>query len=117
MATILIRLEPEKLDNPDLDLRYRIPDQLEKHTEGAIDGKASGYDYTDSDAMLILMPVKKLSKKLIEQVISFVETERVLKNDLRKAAIVATSERDDDRPSSFEVVYGAKLLGKRKLFS
>lgn len=29
MQTIIIVLHPEKLENPDLDLRYCIPDRIE----------------------------------------------------------------------------------------
>ena len=48
MQTIVIVLDPTKLDNPDLDLRYLVPDRVEAVTQGAI--ADNGYDYLDSTA-------------------------------------------------------------------
>lgn len=45
MQTIIIVLNPGKLTNPDLDLRYLIPDRISEITEGAI--RDNGYDYID----------------------------------------------------------------------
>ena len=36
MQTIVILLDPGKLINPDLDLRYLIPDRIGELTDGAI---------------------------------------------------------------------------------
>ena len=45
MQTIVILLDPGKLINPDLDLRYLIPDRIEELTDGSI--QDNGYDYID----------------------------------------------------------------------
>ena len=47
MQTIIILLDPSKLVNPDLDLRYKIPDCIEEVTDGRI--QDNGYDYIDRD--------------------------------------------------------------------
>ena len=49
MQTIIITLDPEKLDNPDLDLRYTLPEQLEQWTHGA--DTDTGYDYLDDQLL------------------------------------------------------------------
>lgn len=47
MQTIVILLDPGKLINPDLDLRYLIPDRIMELTDGAI--QDNGYDYIDRE--------------------------------------------------------------------
>lgn len=44
MATIVLRLHLKKLCNPDLDLRYALPDIIEERSGGLITD--DGYDYT-----------------------------------------------------------------------
>lgn len=45
MQTIIVVLDPSKLENPDLDLRYCIPDRIEEVSNGAV--QDNGYDYID----------------------------------------------------------------------
>ena len=47
MQTIIIVLNPGKLENPDLDLRYLVPDRIEEVSGGAIED--DGYDYVDAE--------------------------------------------------------------------
>ena len=47
MQTIIIVLHPEKLENPDLDLRYCIPDRIEEVSGGKM--QDNGYDYIDTE--------------------------------------------------------------------
>ncbi len=47
METIIIVLNPGKMENPDLDLRYTIPDRIEEVTEKAVED--NGYDYIDGE--------------------------------------------------------------------
>lgn len=43
MQTIIIKLDSRKMENPDLDIRYTLPDILERITSGRISD--NGYDY------------------------------------------------------------------------
>ena len=36
MQTILILLDSEKMENPDLDIRYLLPDRIDEYTDGQI---------------------------------------------------------------------------------
>lgn len=45
MQTIIIKLDSQKLDNPDLDMRYTIPDYIENYTNKQITD--NGYDYVN----------------------------------------------------------------------
>lgn len=47
MQTIIVALNPAKLENPDLDLCYYIPDRIEETSNGAI--QDNGYDYIDTE--------------------------------------------------------------------
>ncbi len=47
MQTIVIVLNPAKLENPDLDLRYCIADRVEEVSNGTI--QDNGYDYIDAE--------------------------------------------------------------------
>lgn len=47
MQTIIIVLDSTKLENPDLDLCYCIPDRIEEVSNGAI--QDNGYDYIDTE--------------------------------------------------------------------
>ncbi len=44
MGTIAIKLNPEKLENVDLDLRYLVPERIEEVTNGKV--QDNGYDYS-----------------------------------------------------------------------
>ena len=41
-----IRLDPERLANPDLELRYALPNKLEKVTQGRV--RDDAYDYSNA---------------------------------------------------------------------
>ena len=43
MQTIIIKLDSRKMKNPDLDIRYTLPERIEKITSGRITN--NGYDY------------------------------------------------------------------------
>lgn len=47
MQTIVVLLNPGKLENPDMDLRYCIPDRIEEVSKGAI--QDNGYDFVDTE--------------------------------------------------------------------
>ncbi len=39
MQTILITLDSTRMDNPDLDIRYTLPDRIDEYTDGAVTDK------------------------------------------------------------------------------
>ena len=89
MQTIIIVLNPKEMSNPDLDIRYALPDRIEELTDGKI--KDNGYDYL-SDNKLGLWLETEDSKKNVEPVINFVKTEKVLENDLSHVAEIYISD-------------------------
>ena len=91
MQTIIITLDSRKMDNPDLDIRYLLPDRIDEYTEGAV--RDNGYDYLDNDVMALWLETEDAAEN-VEKVIALLESEEILENDLTKAATVYISEED-----------------------
>ncbi len=91
MQTIIITLNSDKMGNPDLDIRYVLPDRINKYTEGAVTD--NGYDYLDADIMSLWLETDDAAGN-VEIVIRLIESEEILENDLTKSAQVFISEED-----------------------
>jgi hypothetical protein len=98
MPTIVVRLNPELLDNPDADIRYRLPDLLSERSGGTISD--DGYDYVGDEPFLVLFLKTSKPKPVLACVIDVVENVRVLDNDLRQATVIAVK-----RKGGYDVVY------------
>ncbi len=112
MTTIILKLEPEKLENPDLDLRYLIPDLLRDRSNGLI--QDDGYDYgTESDTLYLFLLTEN-ADVAEKTVLEFIQNERVLGNDLRNgvtAAMAKDAESTDYRvffPDNFQGQFNLK---------
>ncbi|UUZ54170.1 hypothetical protein LP419_38205 [Massilia sp. H-1] len=88
MKNIVLTLDPGLLENPDLDLRYAVPDLLAARSNGNV--KDNGYDYEDQEdssgphlAIFLVVNDFSAALALIKQVVL---TEVVLENDLAPAA-------------------------------
>lgn len=82
MATLILQLDPAKLCNPDLDIRYRLPDLLIERSGGRLaDG---GYEYAGDGAApyLLLFLDTEDPDGALPAVIKVITSERVLENDL-----------------------------------
>ncbi|WML33320.1 hypothetical protein [Clostridium sp. OS1-26] len=74
MGSIAIKLDPSKMDNPDLDLRYIIPDKSEELTKGAV--KDDGYDYSsDGTNSIIIFLSSEDPKKYVNEVLDILRNE------------------------------------------
>lgn len=91
MQTIIITLDSRKMDNPDLDIRYILPDRIDEYTEGQITD--NGFDYITGDIMGIWLETENASEN-VDKVISLIESEEILDNDLSRAAEVFISEEE-----------------------
>ena len=91
MQTILITLDSTRMDNPDLDIRYILPDCIDEYTDGAVTD--NGYDYLDNDIMALWLETEDAAEN-VGKVIELIESEVILENDLKKAAEVYISEED-----------------------
>src|SRR5262245_44089424 len=104
MTTLIVRLDPQLLANPDLDIRYELPDLLAERSGGVI--RDDGYDYVGEQPLLVLFLKASELEPALACVLDVIENVRVLDNDLRMAAVVAV-EREGVR----EVVYPPRFRG------
>ena len=102
MQTILILLDSEKMENPDLDIRYLLPDRIDEYTDGQI--RDNGYDYLDGDVMGIWLETEDAEAN-VEKVIELITSEQILENDLSKSAEIYISEEDSAELENCRKVY------------
>lgn len=91
MQTIIITLDSGKMDNPDLDIRYILPDRIDEYTDGQITD--NGFDYITRDIMGIWLETEDAAES-VDKVISLIESEEILDNDLSRAAEIFISEEE-----------------------
>src|SRR5436305_1272890 len=81
MPTVVVRLDPRLLRNPDADLRYHLPDLLAERSGGVI--RDDGYDYVGEGPLLVLFLKASELEPALACVLDVVQNARVLSNDLR----------------------------------
>lgn len=91
METILIVLDPAQLENPDLDIRYELPDKVEQYTNHELCD--DGYDYLEDDKMGIWLTTKSAKEDYVK-VIEVFEKNMVCGNDLTGTAKVYISDKE-----------------------
>lgn len=110
MTTLLLRLDPTQLNNPDLDLRYRLPDLLAERTGG--DVAYDGYDYAEHPArthyLVLFLKTSDLDVAL-PVVLDVIENVRLMGNDLRPAVVVAV-ERNGRRAVVYPTGFSGEFL-------
>ncbi len=98
MNCMAIRLDSDRLANPDADLRYILPDFLAERSAGVI--QEDGYDYVGpTNLMVIYLQVSDLERAR-GIIVDVLENVRVMENDLRPGTLVA-----EQRGEKFVVVY------------
>jgi len=79
---ISLTLNPAVLSNPDADLRYTIPEMIEKLSNREIID--DGYDYDDQENMVIYLSSETLSESKAIELIQAVCRELHLENEAIK---------------------------------
>lgn len=117
MPSIAIRLDPERMENPDLDIRYRLPELLSEKSNGLI--KENGYDYGyshrenpyDSPALILFLHADDLPAA-IPIVLEVMQHTIMLENTLRNCAIVGVAVPDNaDDEKSYRVIFPPDYAG------
>lgn len=107
MQTIIIKLSPSKLSNPDLDLRYIVPDAIEKETNGAI--QDNGYDYLSDGSIgnhsIGIWLSTEDAKGGYPLITELFRREKFLGNDLSESAEIYISENDTEEIENCSLVY------------
>ena len=91
METILVVLNSGKLENPDLDIRYELPDMLQKYTQNEICD--NGYDYITNEELGIWLAAKS-AKESYGKVLAFFEEHLICRNDLTETVKVYISDKE-----------------------
>jgi hypothetical protein len=97
---IRIKISPERLENPDLDIRYVLPDLIIQISEGLIED--GGYDYLDDEVNTMLIYLRTTDPDFaLKKVLEVIETTKVLDNNLKESIeIEVETEPDSDRYQS-----------------
>jgi len=106
MQTIVIVLDAAKMTNPDLDIRYTLPDRIEEYTNNQI--KDNGYDYLSETELGIWLETDD-SQKNVEQIIKLINEEIFLENDLSQSAQIYISEEECADVENCRKIYPVKL--------
>lgn len=106
MQTIVIVLDAAKMKNPDLDIRYTLPDRIEEYTNNQI--KDNGYDYLSETELGIWLETDD-SIKNVEQIIKLINEEIFLENDLSQSAQIYISEEECADIENCRKIYPVKL--------
>ncbi len=91
MQTIIIVLDSKKMTNPDLDIRYVLPERIEEYTNNLI--KDNGYDYLSNTKLGLWLETDD-SITNVEKIIQLIKSETILENDLSKIADIFVSEEE-----------------------
>ncbi len=106
MPTIAIQMHPNRLANPDLDLRYHLPELLAARSGGLLTD--NGYDYgRTTDVITVFLGTKDL-EAVVPIVLEALSKETLQGNRLSESGlVVATCPLDDpDAPEAeFTVIY------------
>ncbi len=100
--TIIVKLDAQKMENPDLDIRYNLPDRIEEVTKERISD--NGYDYL-SDTVLGIWLETDNAEEDVKEVIELIKKEKFLKNDLSQTAEILISEKETAEAEECRKVY------------
>ena len=94
MQTIIIVLDSTKMNNPDLDICYSLPDRIEPFTNGRV--RDNGYDYISGTEIGIWLETEDAEAN-VEDILELMKSETILDNDLSKVAdvYISTEESTD----------------------
>ena len=91
MQTIIIILDSTKMNNPDLDICYSLPDRIESFTNGRV--RDNGYDYISGTEIGIWLETEDAEAN-VEDILELMKSETILDNDLSKVADVYISTEE-----------------------
>jgi hypothetical protein len=105
VASIVLQLDPGRLTNPDMDIRYVLPDLLVERSGGRL--VDDGYDYAGDGAAACLLLFFRTDDVggAVPVVVEVLNSERVLGNDLSGVAVAVEEER------GFRVVHPPDFCG------
>lgn len=106
METILIVLDSKKLENPDLDILYALPEQLETYTDKEM--YDNGYDYLNNTELGIWLATKS-AKENCSKLIEFLKQNEICGNNLSETAKIYISEQENAPLDKCILVYDGEI--------
>ena len=94
MKSIVVILDPGKLANPDLGIRYDLPDAIAEHTKNQITDE--GFDYVDGDRLAIFLKVADDS--CIPEMLDYLGKNQICDNHVLDSAVIVYSDGSGYRP-------------------
>ena len=88
METIVLKLDSQKLDNPDLDIIYCLPKRLEEYSNMKI--KDNGYDFLTDTEIGIWLETDN-SEEMYPCIIELLQKEQFCNNDLSNSVEIFIS--------------------------
>ena len=102
MQTIIITLNASQMSNPDLDIRYLLPQRIEEYSNGVI--KDNGYDYISDNELGIWLSAEH-AEEAAEMIVDLISGEHILGNDLTVCCCIYISPAEDAEPSDCRQVF------------
>ena len=107
MQTIVISMDTRKMENPELDIRYTLPDRIEEWSESAV--QDNGYDYVDEDGHILAVWLEtEDAEGWWPKIVELLKSERFVDNDLSQSALVLISGEDAAEIEKCRQVYPAQ---------
>lgn len=104
MQTIIISMDSQKMKNPDLDIRYLLPDRIEEWSGGAVND--DGYEYVDEEGHILAVWLEtEDAEGWWPKVVELLKTEWFCENDLSETALVLVSQEAAARIEQCRQVY------------
>ena len=88
MTSVAIILNPAKMANPDLDVRYDLPDAVALYTKNQI--MDDGFDYLDDNKLAIFL--KTDNDDSIVEMLGFLGKNEIKGNRIMDTAVIATND-------------------------
>ena len=89
--SIIISMDSRKMENPDLDIRYTLPDRIEEWSQGAV--QDNGHDYVDEEGHILAVWLKtEDAEGWWPKILELLKTEKFEDNDLSQSVQVLVSE-------------------------
>lgn len=105
--TIIIKLDSRRLENPDLDIRYVLPERIEEFTNKKV--LDNGYDYLTNTEILIFLKTNELGE--IWPIYKLFKEEKICDNDLSKCSeMYVSSEENADIDKCIKINYNYILF-------
>lgn len=102
METILVVLDSKKLDNPDLDIRYELPDKVEEYTNKEICD--NGYDYLTNTELGIWLATESAEENY-KKVLDYMGENMICGNNLAQTAKIYISDKEAASLEECTLVY------------